>query len=456
MPVNRLPCPPPTPAAVERSSSPLAGTVAAATASVPDRALPDDHRRRNWWLHVAEAGIGIGAMGLINSNTVGTALVERLGGPAWMIGLAPLLMIAGFSLGPLLNAHHLDRQHRFLPVLLRAMPWSRLSLPVIAAALWWAHTDPDRTGLALAVVMIGYLWFGVIGGLGVGAWQQVVAKTVAPAERPRLLASRYLLANLLGIAAGAAVTAILARWPGLDGYAVLHLLTLGGWAVAFVLLSRIREPAEAPAMEAADNPGLIANLRSLPGLFSADPRLRWFLISSVLVSSHFLLVGFLALHARAVVQAPESFIGVLTTAQMAGAVAGTLFAVWRGNHHGSRSLLLTARVLFLVAAIVAIAASTATAFIAVFALYGAAFWINIVGHNAMTLELMPVARRATVLAAFGAVGVPSMILAGQLGAALWHAGLPFAIIAGLSAIGLLASLLTLLPVRLDTGNGSRG
>ena len=404
----------------------------------------DDHRleRRNWWLHVLEAGMGIGFMGAINNNTVGTALVERLGGAPWMVALVPMLMIIGFSLGPLLNAHHLERKARFLPVLMRTMPWSRLSLPIIALALWLSGDG----AWSLWIVLIGYLSFGLIGGLGTGAWQQMVAKTVPPAKRPGLLASRYLLANLIGVGAGALVTLILSLRPGLDGYALLHLIAFGGWMIAYALLSRIREPHIA-APPVPPGHGLWRNLRTVPELIAADRRLCWFLVSSALVSSQFLLVGFLALHARRVLDAPESYVGTLTTAQMVGAVAGMLFAAWRGNHHGSHALLIVARALFVATAVGALVASSDWAFRLVFAAYGAAFWLNLVGHNAMALELMPVARRATVLAVFGAVGVPSMIIAAQLGAVLWHSGVPFAWIAALSVLGLVAALLTMLPVR---------
>jgi hypothetical protein len=78
-------------------------------------------------------------------------------------------------------------------------------------------------------------------------------------------------------------------------------------------------------------------------------------------------------------------------------------------------------------------------------MYGAATWVNLVGHNTMMLELLPSARRSTMLAVFSLVQVPSMLIAGELGAWLWHAGVSFDWIAGLSALGIGGSLITLLP-----------
>ena len=426
--------------------NPHASTLAAPP-SAPATPLPaGDQRRRNWWLHVLEAGIGIGAMTAINSNTVGTALVEHLGGAPWAVALVPLLMTMGFSCGPLLSAHHVDRQERFLPVLRRTMPLSRLALPVIAAVLWWAGDGR----FALWTVLAGYLWFGLVGGMGVGAWQQLVAKTVAPRQRPALFASRYLASNLIGLGAGLLVTIVLARWPGDHGFALLHLVALAGCLLSIVLLMQVREHAEAPH-PLPHGHGFWRNLREAPALVLGDRDLRLYLLSAVLLGSQYLLVGFLALHARDVLGRGDDYIGTLTAAQMVGAVAGTMFAAWRGNHHGSRSLLLIARGLLLATALGALVAGSDWAFRALFACYGAAFWIALVGNNAITLELLPPARRATVLAVAGAVQVPSMIVAAQVGAWLWHAQVAFAWIAALSALGLLASLLTMLPVRTKRG-----
>jgi hypothetical protein len=130
---------------------------------------------------------------------------------------------------------------------------------------------------------------------------------------------------------------------------------------------------------------------------------------------------------------------------MVGAVAGTFVAARFGGRSGSRGLLVAARSLFLGVALGALFATRDEAFRLLFAMYGAAVWVNLVGHNTMTLELLPSARRATVLAVFGLVQVPSMLFAGQLGAWLWHAGVSFNWIAALSALGIAASLVILLP-----------
>src|SRR5262245_17692443 len=96
----------------------------------------EPHERRNHWLHILEGATLIGALGAINSNTVGTSLVESLGGQAWMVALMPLASTLGFAVGPILNAHRLDRQTQFLPALRKWLPLSRLPIALVPVALW--------------------------------------------------------------------------------------------------------------------------------------------------------------------------------------------------------------------------------------------------------------------------------------------------------------------------------
>jgi MFS family permease len=398
-----------------------------------------DVNQRNWWLHVLEGSAFIGALGAINSNTVGTSLVEHLGGAAWMVALMPMAASIGFSLGPILSAHHLDCQHQFLPILRRTLPLSRLPILITALVLWQFGTG----ALALWTVLASSLVYGIIGGLSAGAWQQLVFCTVPAAERASLFAWRYLVSNLLALVVGSLVGPALARWPGTRGYAVLHLIAFGGAMLSFRLLMAIREPRTS-AFPAPPERSFFQNLREVPQLFAADRRLRRYLSNVILLNSQFLLMGFLALHARNTLGTSDAYIGNLTSAQMLGAVLGTFVAARRGSRHGSRVLLIAARVLMLAVALGALVAHTDLSFRVLFALYGAALWVNLVGHNTLTLELLPPSRRSTVLATFSLVQVPCMLGAAQLGAWLWQAQVSFAWIAGLSALGLGGALVSML------------
>jgi MFS family permease len=421
-------------------ASACAASMAEATSAAADGALGARVERKNQLLHILEGATLIGTLGAINANTVGTSLVESLGGSAWLVALMPMASTLGFSIGPILSAHRLDRQSHFLPALRTYLPFSRLPLLLIAVVLWVCGSSE----LSLWTVMLCTIAYGVIGGLSVGAWQQLILRTVRPDQRSSLFAIRYLASNVLGLGVASIVGPTLARWPGTHGYAVLHLIAFLGAMLSYRLLMSIREPS-APPPPSAPRRGFLENVRSVPALFAGERRLSSYLWAVVLLNSQFLLMGFLAVHALETLRQTQSYVGTLTSAQMVGAVFGTFLAARFGNRCGSRTLLITARLLLLAVAIGAIFSTGDYAFRVLFALYGAATWVNLVGHNTMTLELLPAARRSTVLAVFALVQVPSMLVSAELGAWLWHAGVTFHWIAGLCALGILASLVSLLP-----------
>ncbi len=71
----------------------------------------------------------------------------------------------------------------------------------------------------------------------------------------------------------------------------------------------------------------------------------------MLVNSQFIFIAFLAIHAQRNWGVGDGYIGTLTTAQMAGAVAGTFLAARLGGRLPSRSLLLWSCAFFLCVAI---------------------------------------------------------------------------------------------------------
>lgn len=405
------------------------------------RAFSSD--RRNWWLHVLEGTALIGSAAAINPSTVGSALVERLGGSASAIALMPMASAIGYSLGPILTAHWLDGRAQFVPVLRAALPASRVPLLLTALTLWLAGTSR----LSLWMVVGGAVAYGVIGGLSIGAWQQLVAKTIPAPERSSLFAHRYLFSNIVGLAMGGLVVAVLSYLPGTSGYALLYLVAFLGAGLAYRLITRVQEPPGEPKRSAERS--FLQNLRGLPALFAADQRLRLYLLGAILVNAQFVYIGFLGGHARTVLGFGESYLGTLTASQMAGAVIGTFFVSILGHRLGARALLLTSRVLFLLVAIGGAVVTHDYAFRLLFALYGMAYFVNLVGHNTLTLALMPEGRSSSVLAVFSLAQVPSMLIAGEIGALAWQRGLGMGSLAGMAAIGLSGAFLAIWPIQLQ-------
>ena len=401
-------------------------------------AAPLAHARRNWLAHASEGGLWMGALALINAQTLLPSVVQGLHGPEWLVTLMPVMMMVGFQLPPLFIAHHIGRLHRFLPLLLWACVGQRL--PFLVAGLVLLYTD--RPGPALLAVALAPLISGLFSGLGITAWQQLIVRTVPAGRRSSLFASRLLIAGLIGIGAGHLVESTLRAHPGMPGYGRLHLWAFACMAGSYLALALVREPRA--VREREPETGLWTNLRSMPGQVAADARLRLFLITTGLFSLSGLFVPYLAIHARHRTGLPESFLGELVAWQMAGAIAGSLFAGWSGDRWGGKTALVAARACLLAVCVLALLGGSSTwLWDAAFLLFGAAFNANMIGTGVMQLEILPARGQANVLALITFSQLPAALLAALVGAALWqHLGDgAFPWLVGGSIAGLLLSLL---------------
>src|SRR4051794_26458790 len=73
---------------------------------------------------------------------------------------------------------------------------------------------------------------------------------------------------------------------------------------------------------------------------------------------------------------------------------------------------------------------------------------RLVGHDTITLVLMPERRSSSVLAVFSVALIPSMLGCGGLGAFLWqHGGMAY--VAGTASMGLFAALPAIWPIQLQ-------
>jgi MFS family permease len=109
----------------------------------------------------------------------------------------------------------------------------RLPYLVAGLVLWFMQ---DAEAWLLPVVVLTPFISGLIGGIGVVAWMEMVTRMVPERVRAAGWAARYIMQACIGMAAGAVIQQVLTHAPGQRGYAVLHLI-----AFAFLLLSWISQ-----------------------------------------------------------------------------------------------------------------------------------------------------------------------------------------------------------------------
>lgn len=374
-----------------------------------------DLARRNWLAHVVEGGLFMGGMALVNAQTLLPSLAQGLNGPEWLVALMPALMMVGFLLPPVFTAHAIGKLGRFRPLLLWTGAFQRLTY--LAAALVLLLTD-DPFWCLLAIALAPLL-SGLSAGLSLTAWQQLLVRTVGPVHRSSMFAWRYVIGSIIGVGAGFAVQATLAASPGLRGYGLLHLWAFLILACSYVVFSLIREPPE-PAPREPET-GLWDNLRAMPTVLLADRRLVLLLLSGGIYGLAGAVIPYLAIHARLVCAAPESFLGELVAWQMAGAILGGLAAGWLGDRHGGKQPLQAGRLLFLVVCAVAPFVTTVWGWHLLFFVFGVGLNAAMVGANTLQLDILPERGRANRLAIMSASQLPVLIGASLIGGACWKA-----------------------------------
>ena len=390
----------------------------------------EQHRRerlrylwRNYAVLSVEGGLFMGGMAFVAPNAVLPRLSELMHAPPWLVGLMPALMWVGIGLPPLFVAHHIERLPRYLPVVLLTGAFQRLPFLLAALALWFLGTS--RPGLALVAVVLAPLVSGLFAGAGVTAWMELVARTLPPNKRASVFALRNVISASIGLAAGGLIAAVLSRFPGTQGFALLHLMTFVMMVASFVALSLMHETTRPPQNQGAPQ-SLLANLRSVPALLRAEPQLGPYMVFRGLTMGQFIMIPYLAIHALRVTGRADSYLGVLVALQMAGSLLGTSAAGWAGDRFGGKLIVMASNLLLLAVCIGSLFARSSLHFMVIFLIFGAGFFASRVGLMALSLEISPRDKRATSLGLMSLVNVVTMALASVLSGVAWSWGRGFA------------------------------
>jgi MFS family permease len=290
-------------------------------------------RYSNFTLHTIDGICGAAGMSFVAAETILPGMLKQLSAPAWMITLAPALVLFGSALPAALVVPVINRLPRKKEFILR---WGTtlqrgpyfLLLPLMLLV-------SDQRILAWLIFLATFAI-----GLGVGnavpPWIRLLAKTVAPSQIPRLIALRFLFGGVFGFAGGMFVVKnVLARWPDRFGYAILFACASFFFALSIYFFARIREPAESPERLAEFESGNASYLE----LFRNRDILN-FQLGRIFYCGIFFAAGLLPVQFCRELNLSEGYLGVFAALVVAGAVCGNFFIVRWTRRHTSRSALL--------------------------------------------------------------------------------------------------------------------
>lgn len=390
--------------------------------------------RKNFVCHCLEGGFYMGGMAFLSPDAVLPKMVDTLGGRVAIVAMMPVLLGAAFSMSQLFSAPLVERLPRLKPWVLVFGFLQRLPYLITGLLLL---SGENLGGKMLTWVVLTPVISGLIGGLGVVAWMEMVTRMIPEKQRASGWAIRYVIQAVLGIAAGPAIHWILTHQQGTDGYAILHLIAFGFLALSYTAQIPMREHLMATESPVESKP-YFSYLASLPELFLSTPHLGKLVIVRFTGMGYLMILGFLTKHALEVTQRPEADEGFFVTFSQVGTILGSLLAGWWGNRSGGKVLLLTSRLICVGVCIWVSAVSSYPAFLAAFFVVGFGLFIDRVGDLTLAAELCPVERRSTIQAVLGFATGACLLLAG------WISGLIFEYTHSIAAVALAGGSLSVI------------
>jgi MFS family permease len=375
------------------------------------------HVRRNFICHLLEGGFYMGGLAFLSPESVMPKMAETLGAQPTLIALMPALLPASFALLGLFVAPMVERLTHHKPWVLTFGLLQRLPYLVTGLILLLADNIDDRI---LPIVVLTPVISGVIGGIGVVAWMEMVTCMVPERLRAAGWAARYIMQAGIGMGAGGGIHWVLTHLPGKEGYGWLHLITFTFLMLSWLSQVPMKEtPGHRPANPSPPaTGGYWAHLLSLPRLLLTQPHLAKFILVRFTGMGYLMLVGFLTVHALKVTGRAEADEGLFVSFQNIGTILGCTLAGWLGYRSGGKVLLMAARGLCLVLCLWVASAQSFAVFTGAYFILGFGLFIDRVGDLTLAAELCPPARRTTLQALLGFCNVwaflAATLLAGRI------------------------------------------
>ncbi len=409
-------------------------------ATLPEGFEVARHLKRNYAAHSLEGGLFAGGIAFVHPQTLLPRIIERLGGADWMIAAAPILLMVGFFTPSLFITHRLERLRSLKPFVMWIGIVQRAPYLLVGLILLLTE-DPGQS--VLWCVVLAPLSSGLAGGVSVTAWREYIAKSIPPEKRASLWALRFVIGGVLGVMAGQFVSYVLTRTSEIHAYGYLHLGVFVLMTASFGVLALTREP-NLDSTRCHASRSWWSYALSMRKVVAEDTHLAGYLGSRALFSGLYIVLPFLSLHALDVLHVPDGYLGRLLMVQMAGSVVGNLVGGYLGDRQGGRVVMLLSQVSSVVVVLGATRLSTEPGFEALFFSLGVAVGLGGVGVPTLDLEMSNFAQRMSYQTVIGLSHLTGMLGAVVLASTIRHFSSSFALLAWISAVTLVGSLILLL------------
>jgi len=276
------------------------------------------------------------AYSLLNPNTVLPAFARTLTASEPLVGMVSTIMAAGWLLPQVLVAAVIGRKPRKKPYLVRAIYTGRPLYFLLALVIWAGLTR--YPGRMLVVFLAGIGLFNVLDGIASVAWFDLMAATIPPTRRGRLIGAGQLIGGLAGIGIGGLVGFILSHpmLPYPKNYAALFALAGLALMPSTIALTLLREPERSASLPPDASYTFRSQLREV---WRGWPDFRRLVFGRWLIGLFGLAIPFYILHATEVVGLPEAVVGWFVSAQMVGGIVASIGLGWLSERWGPRAAI---------------------------------------------------------------------------------------------------------------------
>jgi Na+/melibiose symporter-like transporter len=238
-----------------------------------------------------------------------------LTGSAFAVGAAAAIVRYGWLFPQLFVAYDAQRRRRRLAYYSVGAFGRVACLAAICILLFAAPRDLPQVTISGFFVL--WTLYAFIGGIVAVPYNDIVARSIPPAQRSRLLAWRFFGGGLLALAVAAAASRLLGAFTFPADYALVLLLGAALLLISALWFVSAGERDAPPARQIID--GFTDFLRRGVSIFRHDRRFRLFVQARWLDGAAAMAVPFYVVQATEA-GAPASAVAVLLAAQTAGAL----------------------------------------------------------------------------------------------------------------------------------------
>lgn len=301
------------------------------------------HLTRNFLTHLVHGMLGQTGFRLLNTPTFLPAYILLLSdGSDFLVGLALALQSLGAAITPFFGATLIEHRRKALPVAMQVGTATRTAALVIAVA--GLFLPP---GIALLVILLALIAFGMFQGMQGVVFQFIMSKVIPVSRRGRLTGLRNFTAGIA--AAGAAWLGgewFIGNEPTIAGYSYIFLMAFVLTSLGLLALIFMHEP-ESPVVREKSATGI--NWSRIPVLLRSDKAYRRFVTARSVANLGRLAMPFYILYAADHTALTGPNLALLTIAfTLAGSTSNLIWGAL-ADRGGCRRVILLSLTLWIFA-----------------------------------------------------------------------------------------------------------